>query len=576
VQASGIWGAARAWCRRARFIIGAALVAAVAGATYSRVPGFGFIYDDYWTVVGNTYLDRPFRELVAAAISGRSVEWNMPDATRPWMGLSLWLDRRLFGLSPGGYHLHSLGLYALVCVLVFLLAFGVLRRFMPAVYAGLVFAALPIHVEVATAINYREDLIAAAGVLGAAALWFWPGRRGLRWRSLACGLAWAYGLLGKESALIAPLMVAALSIARRRRLASSEAIAPPGLVVGIVAALWLNWRFGVSRLGEQIPTASYTGAERVLRTFRFEVLAFAKSLAPFSPRPERDPLGSAHLAWAIVLALIVAGVVWLARRRRTRVLAAAGAAALVAPLCASPLLAPLNEIADRYWFVGSLAAALVVGWATSQPWARRAELAVAVLVAGCSVASWKASSVWSSEVDLWSFIVQTSSSSPRAWSQIARVHRLADQDDLAQRAVERSLALRPDYSTARFARVFNDLWFGRLDAARAEFRLLEGREGLRADTLRLARRCVTAVDTAAARDCLERSTPRGMVLGDVQRLRAVSERLLAEPFQPPALAAAARAIIDAGAGIPPGDAGPDTRARGVSVEPNVEPAAGAQ
>jgi hypothetical protein len=535
VQASGIWGVARAWCRRARFALGSTLVALVAVVTYGRVRDFGFIYDDYWTVVGNTFLDRPFGELVAAAVSGRSVEWNMPDATRPGMGLSLWLDRRLFGLSSGGYHLHSLGLYALGCVLVFWLAFGILRRFVPALCAGLVFAAVPLHVEVATAINYREDLIAAVGVFGAAALWFWPAWRDFRWRSVVCGALWAYALLGKESALIAPAFVAALSIARRAGPLSSDAVAPPSLVGAVVAALWLNWRFGMSRLGEQIPTANFSWTERLLRTFRFEVLSVAKSLAPFAPRPERDPPGSASVAWLVAFVLIVVVMIWLARRRRTRVLAAAAAVALVAPLCTSPLFAPLNELADRYWFIGSLAAALVVGWVVSQAWARGAWVAVVVLVAGCSVASSKASSVWASEVDLWTFVVQTSPSSPRAWVALSRVHRLADQDELAERTLARSLALRPGYPLALAARILDELWFGRLDAARRALEPFGTLEGPRGDTLRIARRCASAADAAAAQACVRRSVPQGMVLGDVQRLRAVSERLLAEPFQPPAL-----------------------------------------
>jgi hypothetical protein len=502
-----------------------------AWVAHGRARSFGFIYDDYWTVVGNTHLDRPFHELVAAALSGRSVEWNMPDATRPMIGLSLWWDRRLFGLEPGGYHSHSLALYALASVLVFLLAFGVMRRFVPALCVGVVFAALPIHSEVAAVVNYREDLIAAVGLFGAAALWFWPTQGGWRWRSVGCGLLWAYALLGKESALIGPAFIAALSIARPSHHLRRDVAPPPLLVAGVVAALWLNWRFGMSRLGEQIPTANFSAAERVLRTGRFEVLAVWKSLVPFGPRPDHGALGSAHVAWFVGLALIVAAIIYLARERQTRVLGAAGAVALVAPLCTSPLFAPLNELADRYWFVGSLGAALVIGWGASQVTPRRAGVLVASLVAGCSIASSRASSVWASEVDLWTTVAQTGSTSARTWTALSRVHRMADQDDLAQRTLQRALMLRPEYLPALTARVLNDLWFGRVEIARAELRELESREGP-GDSLRVARRCAAAADAAAAQSCAHRSAPKGMVLGDTQRLRAVSERLLSAPVPP--------------------------------------------
>jgi hypothetical protein len=553
----------RVRCLRARVALGAGLVASVGLAAFGSARSFGFIYDDYWTVVGNTQLDKPLRELVLAAASGRAVEWGMPDATRPMMGWSLWLDRRLFGLAPGGYHVHSLALYALCCVLAFLLAIGVLRRFGPALAAGLLFAALPIHVEVAAVINYREDLIAAVGLLGAAAIAFWPLRLDPRWRTLGAGLLWAYALLGKESALVAPAFVAALAIVRRPRLGSAAAPLPPGLVYGSIAALWLNWRFGLSRLGEQIPTASYASwTERALRTARFETWALYQSLWPFGPRPERDPLGPAHAGWLLALGAIVAAIVWLARRRRTRVLAAAGAVALVAPVCTSPLLAPRNEIADRYWFVGSLAACLVAAWVLSSVRQRRSGwLSLALLVGGCTLASRKASHVWASEVDLWTFIVQTAPASPRGWAGLARVHRLAEQEELAARALARALALDPDHLPSQAANVLGSLWFGKLEVARAQLRAIGDRDGLHGDALRIVRRCAASASAEAAQLCVRRTLPTGMILGDPERVRAVSERLLGEPVRPsvpspPEQAASADAGIDAGAhaGSRPGPA----------------------
>ncbi|HTV19024.1 MAG TPA: hypothetical protein VMG12_10145 [Polyangiaceae bacterium] len=551
-------------CHRSRVALGAGLVAGVAALAFGKARTFGFIYDDYWTVVGNTDLDKPLRELMLAAASGRTVEWNMPDATRPMMGWSLWFDRRLFGLSPQGYHLHSLALYALASVFAFLLALGVLRRFWPALAAGLVFAALPIHVEVAAAVNYREDLIAAVGVLGAAAIAFWPLRVDARWRALGAGALWAYALLGKESALIAPALVATLAIVRRPNLGSAVGPLPPSLVFGSIAALWLNWRFGLSRLGEQIPTASYASwTERVLRTARFETLALLQSAWPFGPRPERDPLGPAHAAWLLALGAIIAAVVWLARRRRTRPLAAAAAFALVSPLFTSPLLAPRNELADRYWFIGSFAACLAVGWVLREAGPRRSSvLALALLVGGCCVASWKASSVWASEVDLWTFIAQTAPASPRSWTGLSRVHRLAEQEELAERTLVRALALKPDHLPAQAARVLGSLWFGKLDAARAELRAIGERDGLHGDALRIVRRCSALPSAEAAQLCVRRTLPTGMILGDAERLRAVSERLLSEPLPPgsapsleerrPSVEASASTRVDAGvdAGLP--------------------------
>ena len=546
MQASGIWGWARAWRPRQRCAASSALIAAVAFLTYGKNGSFGFIYDDYWTIVGNTYLTRPLRELVAATLSGLSIDWAMPDATRPMMVASMWIDRQLFGLSPSGYHLHSLALYALVCVLAFCLAFGLLRSFAAALVAGLAFAVLPLHVEVATAINYREDLLAAVGIFGVAALCFWPWRSPWRWQGYACALLWAYALFAKESALILPAVVAVLALVRRPALLRHGVATPTLLLLGAVAVLWSNWRFGVSRLGEQIPTASYASwPERILRAARFELLGAWKSLLPIAPRPEVAPLPAPHWIWALGLALFVAGLVWLARRRRFRVLAAAGGLTLVAPLLTSPLIAPLNEVADRYWFVGSFAAALVIGWAWRALAPSPSRWALAALLVGASVASSKASAVWASEVDLWTFAVQTAPNSARAWSSLARVHRYANQEELAARALARSLSLRPNYLPARTARVLDLLWFGRLAEARRQLDAIRDDPGINADSLRVARRCAALPDAAQASHCARRSVPAGLILGDPEKLRAVSEHM--QSLAPPLPALPPR--------LPPPDAG---------------------
>jgi protein O-mannosyl-transferase len=565
VQASDIWGvrlqqAGHATYRRHRLAVGSVAVAAVAFLTFAKVLRFGFIYDDYWTVVSNVHLDKPLRELVSAALSGRTVEWDMPDATRPLMSASLWLDRRLFGLSPAGYHLHSALLYAVASVLAFWLAFGVLRRFHAALFAGFAFAVAPLHVEVVSAVNYREDLLAAIGWFGAAALCFVPMRRDSRWKGYACAALWAYALLGKESALMAPPFVVALALARRPTAWRATDGAPFVLGSAAVAALWLNWRFGLSRLGEQVPTASYASwSERLLRTARFEVFGLWKSFVPLAPRPEHEPLGAAHWAWALAFLLVLGVVVFLARRRQTRVLAAAGLVALISPLCTSPLVAPLNEIADRYWFVGSFAAALGVGWLAARFGSSRARWAIAMVLAGCCVSTWKASSVWASEVDLWTFVAQTTPNSARAWSALSRVHRLADQEQLAARAIDRALLLKPGNLPARTTRVLNLLWFGDLTGARRALAQIDADERVHGDSLGVARRCAAAADAALARACARRTVPRGLVLGDPERLRVVAEQLLGSSTAPsaPVPAVEAAPLRDAGADAqPPGGRAP--------------------
>ena len=503
-------------------------MALLASAAYAPSLDHGFIYDDYWTVVGNRHLDKTLSELLRAAASGRSVDWKMPDATRPAMGVSLWLDRQLFGLSAAGHHLQSLLLYALVSVLVFLLAFALLRSFAAALAAGLAFAVMPLHSEVVSAVNYREDLLAASGIFAALVLCFWPAPRVGKCWPYATAALWFYALASKESALCAPLLLGALVLVRR--LSRRTWQGPLPLVGVAVLALWLNWRFGLSVLGEQIPRADYgSWLERCLRTLRFEFWSLGNSLLPLRARPEYDPLSNPSWLWLAAALPLGALLVALVRRARTRPAAGVLAVALLAPLLTSPLFGPTNELADRYCFVGSLAAALGVGWAFRKL-ARRHGLAALLLLVGLSVAGlrecWSATSVWQSEVSLWTFAAQSAPHSPRSWSSLSRVHRMADQPDLAERAIQRSLALKPDFVPAQVARALNLLWEGDRSTARRVLAGVVPKSDLHRDALSVASHCAFLPTDAAARECAKRAVPKGMLLGDPEVLRAVSERLL--------------------------------------------------
>lgn len=525
---------------RPRLARGAICVALAAALAYLPSLAHGFIYDDYWTVVGNRHLDKSLSELLRAAASGLSVEWKMPDATRPLIGLSLWVDRQLFGLSAAGHHFSSLLLYALVSVAAYLLAFALLRSFVAALAAGLAFAVMPLHCEVVSAVNYREDLLATLFLFALAALCFWPDQRAaspaeVRWRPIGVAALWFCALASKENAVIAPLLVAGLVLVRPLpRWVFQRSLALAGAVT---ALLWVNWRAGLSLLGEQIPQAEYSSwVERLLRTARFELWSVWSSMLPVRAQPEFNPQPVPHWLWLVAFLLLVALGAALVLRRSTRPAAGVLALALLAPLGTTPLVAPTNELADRYWFTGSVAAALALGWAVRQL-ARRSKLAAAGVLGAMCVAGvarcWSETSAWSSETDLWTRAVALAPQSHRAWASLSRVHRMADQEELAERAIRTSLALRPSYVPAQVARALNLLWVGDRSTARRVLAAVVPKSDLHRDALALASRCAWLPTDAAAGECARRAVPRGMVLGDVEQLRKRSEQLLASQGQAP-------------------------------------------
>jgi hypothetical protein len=279
-------------------------------------------------------------------------------------------------------------------------------------------------------------------------------------------------------------------------------------------------------------------AERLLRTARFELLAVVKSVWPLGARPEHDPLGAAGAIWAVGLGAVVLLSLAGLRVRRTRVLSAALLFALSAPLLTSPLAAPINEVADRYWFVGSFAAALLVGAAaaavrsyrvTARPrWVAWAFASAVLVLLALELSTARAATrAWSSEVALWTRAVELAPESPRAWASLSRVLRLAGEAELSEQAAQRSLSKRSNYVPAHVARVLNWLSAGELTAAREALLRIEPETRLHRDAFALASRCAASASPELARQCVQRAVPAGMVLGAAHDLKVFAARALA-------------------------------------------------
>ncbi len=192
------------------------LLCAVTAAAYVGVVHAGFVFDDFALVVYNGALEplsqawRFFaQDLWATADGGYASGYY-----RPLMTLSLAVDRQLFGLEPGGYHLHSLAWH--------LAAVWALHRLLlrltgpvPALLGAALFALHPLQSEAVIWIAARNDLMAAALLLGALAV---LGPVEISRRRLVLGGILALGaVLSKESALLVPVFLACLDWAKHGR-----------------------------------------------------------------------------------------------------------------------------------------------------------------------------------------------------------------------------------------------------------------------------------------------------------------------------------------------------------------------
>lgn len=242
----------------------AAIVGAAAFVAYLPALGTGFTADDFFILARLKQLgglDHPLGYFGALEFF---------EYYRPLTFLSHALDWQIWRTHPAGFHLTNVFLHAVNAMLVFVLG----RRLdgsTTGLVAGLLFALHPASHEAVYWISARFDLLATCLTLAALVLVCGP-PRGYLFGLLAFGLA----LLAKESALALPVMVGAYDVIIRR----------------------LDWRRAARRL---VPLFLVAAAYAVLRS---QVGALEAAG------------GAAKLPKLLILATLIGGLLWVARRPR--------------------------------------------------------------------------------------------------------------------------------------------------------------------------------------------------------------------------------------------------------------------
>ena len=350
-------GSLESWTRWAPWTLCALIAVSFLPATWA-----GFVWDD--AVLSGA---KPLKHL-----GGLWQIWFEPRSLKEYEGhywpilyTTFWLEHRLWGLHPLGYHLVNLALHAGVTLLLWKL----LRQLAApgAWLAAAVFAVHPLHVESVVWVMGRKDLLAAGFYIGAALCYlrFIDSRRRADYLR-ALGL-FLLSLLSKSIAVTFPVALLLWHGWKRGRIIGADfARALPFLLLGLAVTVvdWLAYK-GVEQvsLDYSLPERVQIAAQALW--FYAGKLLWPAGLIVVYPHWE---VGVGHLpAWGYVLAaLALAAVLWFGSRRIGR---APLAALSFFAVTLSPTLGfvdygymQFSFVADRYQYLaGAAVIALVVG-----------------------------------------------------------------------------------------------------------------------------------------------------------------------------------------------------------------------
>ena len=448
------------------------LVVVLALRTYANAIGNGWAYDDDPVVRRNPVVTEGGW---GRALTGpyRSDPSSAPALYRPVTTLAFAAQWAAFGDRPAAFHAVSVGLHALVSLLVTLLLLALLPP-LAAALGGAVFAVHPVHVEAVANVVGQGELLAAAAYLGAALLYLrardtsLAPARGLRLLGIVALYALALG--AKEIAVTLPALLVLLELAvpgpslaarvepdggvlgsfrarARRALRACAAEAPIYLALGgfLLAYLVVRWSILSSLPGDQVaPELFGLGAGgRVwlaLSTWPtlLRLLVFPMELsADYGPGVLAPATGLRVTLGALILLGLVAAAIGGWRRAAWAALAAGWLVLTVLPV--SNLFFPAGVVlAERTLYLPSVAVALAAGGGMAlllgRPALRRcAWLAAAAVLTALMVRSTLRNPSWMSSYTVMDTLAREHPESWRArWSRAQGLVRVGELDGARQ------------------------------------------------------------------------------------------------------------------------------------------------
>ncbi len=397
---------------------GWALIFAVTVLAYLPTLRNGFVWDDDTFLTDNRLIKAP---------DGLQRFWLTTEPPDYWpvTSTTLWLEWRLWGLHPAGYHLTNLLLHAAEACLLW----SILRhlRLPGALLAALLFAVHPVNVESVAWIAQRKNLMAMLFFLLAVEgflrtrWWREQDRKGAArepayWLSLA---AFVLAMLSKGSAAMLPLVLLGL-IAWRRRPTRGDGVRllPFFLVAAGLAAV--NVWFAAHAAKGVVRSAGFE--ERLVGSGAVVWFYLGKALWPARlifvyPQWPIDPH---RLVWWLpgLAVLAVSAGLWLWVRPRALAFAWAYFVVMLVPVMGftDVYFMKYSLVADHYQhlaIIGVIAAAAAGLAAVARGWARPAAWVLGgVLVGSLGALTWRQCLMYRDSETLYRAIL---AENPNAW-----------------------------------------------------------------------------------------------------------------------------------------------------------------
>ncbi len=392
----------------------------------------------------------------------------------------LWLEWRLWGNRPAGYHVVNVLLHAAGAVLLW----RVLRRLaVPGAWlAGLLFAVHPVSVASAAWITELKSTLSLALYLLTLLVYLrYEDRAGLRWRLLAIGLC-LLALLAKTSVVVLPLVMLLCAWWRRGTVRRQDVVRSlPFFILSLTLGLVTVWFHSHNAVHGLVVRpegiASRVAAAGWIIWFYLYKIVLPLNLCGIYPRWNVPGAGVLTFLPLLLLLGCLAGF-WACRKScgRAPFFALSYFAIGLLPVLgfANMLFMGLSLVADHLQYLAmaapiALIAAFFVQMADRGGWEKRAAGTAAVgCVAVLAVLTWQRASLYADEKRFWEDNLSRNPA-PAVWNGLGMACFNSGLSDRAIHCLDAAVEAWPGYGLAWYNRGYICARLGRDDQAEHDY-----------------------------------------------------------------------------------------------------------
>jgi Flp pilus assembly protein TadD len=446
--------------------------------TYAQTITYGFVYDDLLQIEMNTWIQswNHWRQFFTGNV------WSFGNVSgnyyRPVFLLWLTGNYSLFHLTPGWWHLTTIGAHVLATAMVYLLAARLLRDRWYGAVAALLFGLNPLHIESVAWVSGIPDPLLTIFFIGALLAYVrWHESRETSWL-IGSLLLYGLALLSKETAMAFLPVLAVYAWKLKDECSPGERL--QGLIIRLLPYAAMT---AVYILARKIALAGMTNSNFprpigwVVATWPSALWFYMRRLLwPFQPSAVYDvDLVHGVSFGATILPLVLAAValalfVWLGRRSNLGMLTATWVLMPLIPALAGIRVFQWNDyVHDRYAYLPSVIVAIAIAsglrWAGERVGVRIQVACVAVLAVAFGTSVVMAGRQWQSDLALFRYAHQRAPQNPLAMDYMARAIYGSGQTEQAIQQYNELLSNKPDYWQGNYVLGLAYYQMGRYDDA---------------------------------------------------------------------------------------------------------------